>query len=389
MRKLRVLTVLHDLSLTGAPKIAIDACDALQEEVEPFFVSLRPGPLDERCRRVGQLHILSGIHQHLARYNAAPSEGLLGRTYRTLKKKRSVAYFTRLKKQIRIWQPDVLYVNSIASLEVLDLLEIPGVPVVLHVHELEVITQVTIGANPGLLTAVPTRYIAVSQPVQAMLTDCYQIDADRIALIHEFVPDADFQTPPLRAERKQDGCFVVGGAGHPGWRKGTTPWLQMAVELTRLLKNNVRFVWVGIRDDYESVAFQEEARKLNLEGAIEFVRATKTPLPHYAEFDAFAMTSYEDPCPLVVLENMMLEIPVLCFAGSGGAPEEVGDTGIAVENFSPSAMAAALAALAADPERRRVMGKAARKRVEQHFTAGIQARKILKEFRRLADMQPS
>ena len=52
---------------------------------------------------------------------------------------------------------------------------------------------------------------------------------------------------------------------------------------------------------------------------VEFIPPTPKPMEHFAGFDIFAMTSWEDPCPLVVLENMGLAKPVVCFAGGAGS----------------------------------------------------------------------
>jgi glycosyltransferase involved in cell wall biosynthesis len=95
----------------------------------------------------------------------------------------------------------------------------------------------------------------------------------------------------------------------------------------------------------------------------------------------FATTAWEDPCPIVVFENMLLGKPVACFANSGGAAEQVGDTGIVVEGFSPQKMAMGIADLLNDPDRRGRMGAAARRRVQENFTVNVQAPKILQQIR--------
>ena len=65
---------------------------------------------------------------------------------------------------------------------------------------------------------------------------------------------------------------------------------------------------------------------------------------------------------------MAAGLPVVATA-VGGAPEQVVDglTGLLVPLRAPEALAEALAALAADPERRNNMGRAARERVKLHF----------------------
>ncbi len=73
------------------------------------------------------------------------------------------------------------------------------------------------------------------------------IDQDRITVIHEFIPERRLDgVSQNHARVPHDGTLVVGGAGMPGWRKGTILWLQVAAEVRRLVGSTARFVWVGV-----------------------------------------------------------------------------------------------------------------------------------------------
>ena len=150
---------------------------------------------------------------------------------------------------------------------------------------------------------------------------------------------------------------------------------------------SVEFRWVGMVDNAEARAAKLEARKLGIEGIVKFIPRTERPLDEYRKFDVFAMTSWEDPCPLVVLENMALGKPIVCFAAGGGAAEEVGNGGVIVPEFSPEMMAAAVAELAQDSTRRKALGREARSRVNRMFVASVQAPRLLKELQRTATTQ--
>lgn len=190
---------------------------------------------------------------------------------------------------------------------------------------------------------------------------------------------------PPPAPKPEDAPFVVGGAGKPELRKGITLWLQMAAELIALVGvDRVRFLWVGVRDDIDGELFRVMTRRLGLQSCVELIALTPEPLTYFARFNALAMTSWEDPCPIVVLEAMLLEKPVVCFTGGGGAVEEIGDTGLAIAQFSPQAMAQAIADLMASPERCADMGKRARARVLESFVTAVQAPKIEQQIRLLA-----
>lgn len=368
MPKIKVLLLLYDLSLTGAPKSILDTFDALRDDVEVRVLAISGGPLEAKSRELDLTRCLttgSGAgNSYIQRLTNRASKGMS-------------SFF------IRRWKPDIIYVNSVAALFIARWFKLPNAPVVLHVHELDTITEIFTASCKDLLQEWPDRYIAVSQPVRDMLVERYGIDKNHVSVVNPCVRDDDFRTMFSEPD-KSDARFVVGGAGKPSWRKGTTLWLQTAKELIKILgEDKIRFVWVGLSTDQDSLFFREEVRKLNLESVVDLVNSTPEPFKHYAGFDIFALTSWEDPCPAVVFENMMLKNPVVCFAGSGGAPEEVGDTGIIIEEFSPIDMAKAIVILFAQPERRAALGEAARSRVEEHFKASGQVPKILAEIQRL------
>jgi glycosyltransferase involved in cell wall biosynthesis len=88
-----------------------------------------------------------------------------------------------------------------------------------------------------------------------------------------------------------------------------------------------------------------------------------------AAADIFAMPSLGEPFGLVFAEAMAMERPVVAL-DSGGAPEVVehGVSGLLSPAGDVDAIADHLVALLTDPVRRRAMGAAGRRRVEEHFT---------------------
>ena len=367
MAKTKILLLLHTLSLSGAPKIALDAIEQMPGQVEVRTLSLEGGPLAERCRELGQLDLLHN-----------PKHNLIQRRWQRTFGRRL------LETDLRRWKPDVIYANSIVSLEIVRTMRLPSVPSLLHVHELETAFDYFSELCNAFLKTWPQHYIAVSNPVRELLISRYQIEPRRISIVHEFVRNQDFDAQ-IEASVEKDSRFTVGGAGTPNWRKGISLWLQTADELRKLVgADKFRFVWVGMKNDFDSMDFRNETRLRGLENTIEFIPATEEPFRYFAKFDVFAMTSWEDPCPVVVLENMMLQKPVLCFAGSGGAPEEVGNSGIVIDCFCPATMARAIASLMIDLDQVKQRGAQARSRVEQRFTASHQVPKILEIIQNLS-----
>ncbi|HXB65430.1 MAG TPA: glycosyltransferase family 4 protein [Solirubrobacteraceae bacterium] len=85
--------------------------------------------------------------------------------------------------------------------------------------------------------------------------------------------------------------------------------------------------------------------------------------------DILLLPSWEEPFGRALIEAMALEVPVIATA-VGGPPEILTDgcEGLLAPPRQPKAWAQAIEALASDPERRRAMGEAGRRRVQEAFT---------------------
>lgn len=105
------------------------------------------------------------------------------------------------------------------------------------------------------------------------------------------------------------------------------------------------------------------------------------------EADLFVLASIfdsvgaSDILPTVITEAMACRLPVVSTTVTG-IPEMVAhdETGLLVEPGDEAAMAAAITELARDPERRRRMGEAGRKRAEQLFSLKVTAGAIAERF---------
>jgi glycosyltransferase involved in cell wall biosynthesis len=351
MGKIRVLLLLHDLSQTGAPTIGLEIFEALADQTQIRIIAGAGGPQQSRAERLGPVSLMQ---QEGASFW-----------------KRQIRRLTKpLVAGRRLWwKPDLIYANSVASLvRIASRVTLPPAPMLLHVHETGLPLKQSVSGCDQLFRNRPQKYIAPSQNVADAMSVEYHIPADRITVIPSFVSDQEFQAVSGIDGSQSARAFTVGGCGTPGWVKGGLLWLQSAVELGKILgKENVRFVWVGMREDAPSDEFRAIARKLQIDDVVTFVPETPDVLDQFKQFDAFAMTSWEESASIVTLQNMMLAKPVVCFADSGGPPHLVCDTGLLVEAYSPLRMAEALATLARSPELRGRLGNAARERVRKNF----------------------
>lgn len=97
----------------------------------------------------------------------------------------------------------------------------------------------------------------------------------------------------------------------------------------------------------------------------------------HAEFDLVASPSHTEAMPLALLEAMACARPVVA-TRTGGVPELVvpGETGLLVAPGDFDGLAQACDHLLADPARRDAMGRAARQRVQRHFSLADAAARV-------------
>ncbi len=92
--------------------------------------------------------------------------------------------------------------------------------------------------------------------------------------------------------------------------------------------------------------------------------------------DLLVHPSHTDALPTAVIQASAAAVPVVGTA-VGGIPEIVTpDTGTLVAPRAPAMLASAIDQLAADPDRRRWLGKQARERFDAHFDGRVWAARL-------------
>lgn len=357
----RVMLLLRDLTRGGATRLALSLFDAVAQDMSIRCVAWEGGPLEPDFRRLGPLQVLWSYPGLLPFPGAAAERRMAGMVV------------GRMRMPLVGWsarrsEPQLVYANSIRSLHLVSRLGLSGYPIVLHVHELSVALAGFEAANPGLIRSLPSHHIAVSQAVASALVTDFKVDTGSISVIPPFVAAPS----TLATKRPGDGIYTVGGIGNLTWSKGGVLWLLAARDLVGAVgEENVRFRWVGLRENDEGRQFRAMIEKLGLEHLVDLVPETSDPSAALATFDVLAMTSWEESASLVVLEAMAQGVPVVCFRGAGGPEELIGDTGIIVDGFWPRSMAEAIAALRDHPDHaERLRGDAVR-RVQARFSRDV------------------
>ncbi|MBC7892444.1 MAG: glycosyltransferase family 4 protein, partial [Sphingobacteriaceae bacterium] len=254
-----------------------------------------------------------------------------------------------------------------------------GGPLVTYAHELEIgISQYTSPDAFALTLRYSDFFMACSWVQRERYISHYGLDPARIDYLPSLLPDSPQETAQIRDAAPwlrprlnlPADALLVGCMGSLDWRKGIDVFVQLARHLPETLDGRpIRLVWVGgshAQAEYKTVA--EDVRRLGWSSRFLFIENQPNPLEYMACFDVFALPSREEPYPLVVLEAALLEKPVVCFDGAGGARELVEtDAGFVCDYLDAEAMAGAINHLLRDQPLRQRMGRVARQKVlERH-----------------------
>jgi glycosyltransferase involved in cell wall biosynthesis len=282
---------------------------------------------------------------------------------------------------------DLVYVNTVVPRrEILSLGKI-GIPIILHVHELDSAVMQWVGEE-GLSRVVPcvTHFIAASAGVRDYLVRRWQVPESKVSVVHSFTK-SDLDAADFSDARKQlrstlrlsDDDILVGNCGTLDWRKGADLFVQVARFVTAGLKGRrAHFIWVGAdRSSIDYRRFLHDVQACGLADVITVMENRPNPAEIFAAMDIFALTSREDPFPLVMLEAASMRLPVVCFESSGGGPEFVGrDAGLVAPYLDVPAFARHVLTLAGDAQARNAIGSAGRRKVRECFTIEQQAPRL-------------
>ncbi len=386
----RLLAVTHETTITGAPMNLLHLVRWITEhtDIEVHVLALQDGPIRDRFEAVTEVTVLD--RSSLGSAAKALQQGLLHLGSR--RAWRSVAA-ARLVPQLRHLRDfDVVYLNSLGSLEILPHLPPAGL-VVSHVHELGVATTTQRPHVQELLRSGPDLWIAASGAVRDVLVGTVGLPEDAVRVHHEFIDAAGISSREIsarevsrlrRSYRIPADAAIVMGAGTIDWRKGPDLFIQLATEVRRRTREPVHFVWMG--GDLETIDMVRLHSDLELAHAdnVLFAGIRADPVPWFAAADVFALTSREDPFPLVCLEHAAMGHPIVTYR-NGGMPELLTAAGPAaatgiIDYLDVGAMAAQVLTLLEDEQLRTTAAEELRHRVLTHHDVSVAAPALLRDL---------
>jgi starch synthase len=215
---------------------------------------------------------------------------------------------------------------------------------------------------------VADRIIAVSAGMRDDVLRSFPVDPARVVVVHNGVDADRFRRTGRREALARRGVrppYVL-FVGRVSEQKGIFDLLDAAA----LLPAEVQVVLCAASPETPALEARLRAAvqgRPNVLWLAEMVPVDEV-VELYSHAAVFACPSIYEPFGLINLEAMACETPVVASA-VGGIPEVVEDgvSGVLVPPGRPAALAAAIRALLADPERARRLGMAGRQRVEARF----------------------
>jgi glycosyltransferase involved in cell wall biosynthesis len=212
-------------------------------------------------------------------------------------------------------------------------------------------------------------YVAVTENLARVALDNQECSAARLHVIPNGIDLSHFAPRPEARERIRaqlgipTNAWVVGSVGRLSPEKNQALLLQASMPM---LDQRRHLVLVG--DGPERAALEAQVVEGLREDFVHLTGARDDIADLLAAFDVFALTSSSEGLPLVALEAMAAEVPVLATA-VGGLPDVIDDrvTGYLVAPGDAAALTRQLAWLSTRPAQAQMVARCARKTVlERH-----------------------
>ncbi|MEP1471435.1 MAG: glycosyltransferase family 4 protein [Halieaceae bacterium] len=305
--------------------------------------------------------------------------------------RRAVKYLRKHGKQY-----DLIHDNQSLSFGMLQLQEM-GLPLVTTVHhpvtsDLRIALAAARRWHERLLIKRWHAFLGMQKKVVKQLhnivtvSDCSRQDIARdfglqpagISLVYNGIDTAEFR-PLSDVTRRPKRLMATASADAP--LKGLRYLLRAYAQL---LSRHPDLELLLVSKPQPGGKTEQLVASLGIGDKVQFVNgiSTEDMVRYYAEATIAVVPSVYEGFGLPAGEAMACGVPVVSTDG-GALPEVVGDAGVIVPAKSAEALATAIEALLADPEQRRVMGEAGRRRIEEKFSWEVCAREMTAYYHRV------
>ena len=211
--------------------------------------------------------------------------------------------------------------------------------------------------------------VAVSDEVKLRLYRA-GVDKDRVHFIRNGI-DLRPYIDPTASLRRDARTFTVGWIGRLSKEKGPDIFLRAASQVL-VVCPDTRFVMVG--DGPELDVLRNLADELGIGDCVSLIGRRDDMPAVYASLDVMVSSSRQEGLPMAILEGMASALPLVATA-VGDVPRMIrdGSTGVLVPSEDVKLLAEGIIKLLQDSTLRKRLGAAARKLVEEEYSAARMA----------------
>ena len=375
-----ILYISHTSQLGGAERSLLLLLERLDRaRFNPAVVTPGDGPLVERVDEMG----VPWYTVPMIRFTRTANVVTLVRYFVSWRKSAR-----KIKKLLDRFQAHLVHANSTtASLYAVHLLARQRVPRIWHVRDFGLTKMPTVDRAMARCAAA---IIVVSNAVGRIVPRVRGV-ADKTSVIYNGVDVDTFAPGDRTALRGELGLGrstpVAGIVGQIVPWKGHERFLETARKVSAQVPD-ARFLVVGdnLFGDSPGIVerLKEKARELGIGDKVMFLGWRDDVAAVMNALDVLVVASENEPFGRVVIEAMACETPVVAFRCGGPAEIIEHDrTGLLAEPFDVDAMADAMTALLADPDRAAALGRGARQAVCEKFSADRYVQSIQDLYDRL------
>ena len=368
MKKLKILEIIGDPNLAGAPRHLLSLLENLNLKRFTLMVISPPGPL------VGEIRALKKPIE----IETVP-----------MRNKIDLMAIREIRSLIKHLKADIIHIHGTRA-GFLGRIAAIGlrVPVIYTEHlwtkdyHLKNIIQQQIQlVGLWFLDIFTTLNIAVSQAVKDFMVESQISRADKVRVVYNAI-----DVPRKQAKIFANAKITLGTVGTLNFQKGIQYLIQaLPLVLKEFPQTRLEIVGEGIFRPH----LEKLTRKLRLGRSINFVGFQKNIEEKMADFDLYLQPSLSESFGLAIVQAMGLGIPVVA-TNTGGIPEVVttGKSGILVEARSPKLLAQAILELLRDNKKAKAMGKLAAEEAKIKFNLDDMIKETEKIYEEMAESRP-
>ena len=278
-----------------------------------------------------------------------------------------------LREIVKKHKIDLVYTNTIVTLDGAVLAKWMGLPHIWHIHELPKIQRFLKFYFPTSILPLIVHWLSTRIVVPSVVAkhNIQWRNGNRIHIIHNGVEIPSSKSDDVKSFKRSLGITpkkkIVAIVGSLNPNKGITDFVK-AARLARQTFEDVAFIIVGTGNRQYTQVVKELIASERMESDI-FLTGFRNDIDSIlASIDILVSASISETFPMVILEAMAAGKPVVA-TKSGGAEELIvhGETGLLVPYANPQQLSLSMIELLADDAMTKEMGQKAVERVRTFF----------------------